>query len=212
MLETIHTVPFLGDRRLVYVRRFDRMKLKIKSSLPKPVNKVLPGPCSCLPPKNSTEGKATKVLLCVGRPRRGFPCPGEGLLIGSWPKPNGSVSHWRRRAALLAERWGNQPDGIVSELEKVAAHVGQGHLATAEDVLTVVAAAGRRRPTTRYSGFATQRPTDSAGGTDLPGPAARHRCPSQLCADHAAHGTFGTCWPCGSSADGTPNACAASSG
>lgn len=144
VLETIHTVPFLGDRRLVYVRRFDRMKAEDQELIAEACKQGFAGAVLVLAAEELDRRKtATKVLLAsavhveVSLPR------GEGLL--DWVMAEAErlgIALAREGAALLAERWGNQPDGIVSELEKVAAYVGQGHLATAEDVLTVVAAAG----------------------------------------------------------------------
>lgn len=144
VLETLQTVPFLGERRLVYLKRFDRMKAEDQQLIAEACKQGFAGSVLLLSADTLDRRRAaTKALLeSVVQVEIALP-RGEGLI--RWIMAEGErlgIEVDRGAATFLAEQRGEQPDGILSELEKVASYVGQGATATVEDVVTVLASTG----------------------------------------------------------------------
>lgn len=143
ILEALQTVPFLGGRRVVYVRRFDKMAADEAERIAAWVA--------------SAKGDAVLILIAEALDQRRKavkqlyehaavvqfedPKSGDGLL--DWllrEAPRFGVKLQGKTARLLIDVAGEQPESLRRELEKLAAYLGSGGVPTEEDILAVAAA------------------------------------------------------------------------
>lgn len=142
VIEAVRTAPFLGGRRVVYVRRFDSMRAEEIEAISDLVAAAVPETVLILLAKALDQRrKAVKqltqhaVVVQLEDPK------GEGVL--NWllrEAPQFGVRLQGRTARLLIDVAGSRVESLRRELEKVAAYVGEGNDVTEEDILAVAAA------------------------------------------------------------------------
>lgn len=143
ILETLGTVPFLGERRVVYVRRFDHMSTSDQELIARACQKGLAGAVLVLTADSLDRRKSvTKLLLQAVAVVETTPPEGDALVKWLMDEARGRGIQLEREAAvLMSGQSGQSADALVPELEKLVAYVGEGSVATAEDVAAVQAAA-----------------------------------------------------------------------
>lgn len=143
VLETLQTVPFIGERRLVYLRRFDHMAAQDQELIAEACKKGFAGSVLLLSADSLDKRRATTKALLESVVHIEITLPrGEDLV--RWTMGQAArlgIEIERGAAALLAQQGGDQPDGLLPELEKIATYVGRGGVATVDDVLSVLATA-----------------------------------------------------------------------
>lgn len=141
ILATWRTVPLLGERRVVYVRRFDRLPAEEQDRIAAAAAAPVAGSVLVLAAADVDRRRgAVKALVERAVVVECAPPKGEALVdwILEQAKARGCALA-RDAASFLAEHVGSNLDALTHELEKVAAYVGPGGRATADDVAAVMA-------------------------------------------------------------------------
>lgn len=141
ILGALHTAPFLGDRRLVYVRRFDRLAADEQEAIAESCSNPVPGSILVLAADSiDRRRKATQGLLQAAHLVECGQPEGDALL--QWVIDQAGergISLGREAAVVLVEQAGKHLDNLSHELDKVAAYAGEGGTVTADDIAAVVA-------------------------------------------------------------------------
>lgn len=142
ILETLYTVPFLGETRLVFVRRFDQMPTEEQEKIADACTKGFKGAVLLLSATTiDRRKKATQRLLEAATLVECSQPEGEGLV--AWlinQAADRGLTLQRDGATILAGQGGANLDGLSHELDKLVAYLGAGATATADDVAAVMAA------------------------------------------------------------------------
>ncbi len=141
IIEAARTAPFLGERRVVYVRRFDAMSTDDQATVIELLAAGLPTTVLVLAATSlDRRRKATQSLLEHAAVVQLEDPEGEGMI--SWLLRESRVYGLRlqgQTARRLIDVAGSQVDVLRRELEKLSLYVGCGEV-TEEDVLQVAAA------------------------------------------------------------------------
>lgn len=142
VIEVARTAPFLGERRLVYVRRFDAMSADDQANIAALLEAGLPTTVLVLAVQSlDRRRKAAQSLLEHAVIVQLDDPEGEGLF--SWLLREARAHGLRlqgQTARRLIDVGGNRPESLRRELEKLSLFVGPNGEVTEADVMQVVAA------------------------------------------------------------------------
>lgn len=142
IVEAASTAPFLGERRVVYVRRFDAMSAEDQATVIELLAAGLPTTVLVLAVSAlDRRRKAVQSLFEHAAIVQLEDPEGEGMI--SWLLREARVYGLRlqgQTARRLMDVAGSQVDVLRRELEKLSLYVGAGGEVTEEDVLQVAAA------------------------------------------------------------------------
>lgn len=142
IIEVARTVPFLGERRLVYVRRFDAMSAGDQASITALLEAGLPTTVLVLAVSSlDRRRKAAQSLLEHATIVQLEDPEGEGLI--SWllrEAPTYGIRLQGQTARRLIDVAGSHVESLRRELEKLSLYAGEGGEVTEADIMQVAAA------------------------------------------------------------------------